>query len=65
YLVLGRLILSRSDPEGAILPGEEYCCAGARLRPGAVFYREPGSEGGYRVEFHLVPQDGEPYLARL
>ena len=65
YLTLGRLILSRSDPEGAALPGEEYCCAGARLRPGAVFCRKPGSDGSYRVEFQLAPPDGAPYLARL
>lgn len=65
YLTLGQLILSRSDQEGAILPGERYCCDGARLRPGAVFCREPGSDGCYRVEFQLAPPDGAPYLARL
>ncbi len=64
YHAPGLLILSRCDSRGEAFPGEQYCCSGARLRPGAAYRRTPGTDGGYRLEFELEPPGGGPYLKR-
>lgn len=65
YRASGLLTLVCSGPEPQQCAGEKYCCAGARLLPGAAYCRTSETAGGYRLEFELEPPDGAAYLTRL